>query len=623
MRLLARLSVHLLAVPALAVAVALAPPASAEPILPADAAVDAIAASYERQQDTFARAESGQSFDAAIRAEDRAEVEAFFLQDQEFLAFTGRHPFEVVEAFDEHGDMGNFSGIASVGLAARLLVLRRDGAPDAEIERARDACVRAAESWHVFATIAGPGTVARGVRRVVPAAEEPTLPGVIPERVPLADGDGEPLPEDKTDTWRAPVAVGLDDWIWLDNSSKDQVSGYALAALYLWDALRNEPSAPAAVVDALADDLARLARNLMKVDPDLGIDLVVRDADGRPTTFGDLNARMLGGTNLKPLPEDSNLMNGFNAALALGIFRAAYSVSGDPELGEFYYSELIGRREYMRHAVETAGLVYLGESTNFSNVNMLAIALATLGRIENDVQVRSDLGELIDQFWDTGSDRCASVVAQPWFDVIVAGFGRGEKAEVPARMVENLGGHPLAPAFQRDRVNCDAAELAAGACIAIDGTTVIILAGGQGHGGTPVATEVLPLTIRPDTNFLWRADPYGVNAGPGNRLNPRGDWLAAYWLGRLLDRDPSSNVIDGPPPLDATPPGEGGGGNGGAGGAGGSRGGGGRPIDGAAGGDPDEGCGCATPGAERRAGGGAPWLLLAGLVIGAAAHRRG
>jgi hypothetical protein len=75
------------------------------------------------------------------RAEHRARrVKDFFAQSKDFATFTGRHPFDVIECYDEHGDMGNFSGVASVGLAARLMVLKRDGAAATEITRSR--CVR-------------------------------------------------------------------------------------------------------------------------------------------------------------------------------------------------------------------------------------------------------------------------------------------------------------------------------------------------------------------------------------------------------------------------------------------------------------------------------------------------
>jgi MYXO-CTERM domain-containing protein len=296
-------------------------------------------------------------------------------------------------------------------------------------------------------------------------------------------------------------------------------------------------------------------------------------------------------------------------------------VSGDQEIGRFYYEELIGRRDYMRLAAENAGYVWLGEATNYSNVNMLAIALATLGRVETDPYVREDLVDLIDAFWDNGGTRSSRSVAQPWFDVIVAGFGRAPQIEVPGRMASNLIGHGPVPTFQRDRINCDEAEIAAGSCIGIDGTTVITIAEIAGHGGSPVATAPLPLGIRPDTNFLWRSDPHELNAGQSNRLNPRGDWLAAYWVGRLLDLDPAKNVVDGPPPLPTGNAGEGGG----SGSAGGARGEGGG-AGGASAGDGDDaapvedgGCGCRT---APVAGHGWSAVALAGLVTAAARRSR-
>jgi MYXO-CTERM domain-containing protein len=45
------------------------------------------------------------------------------------------------------------------------------------------------------------------------------------------------------------------------------------------------------------------------------------------------------------------------------------------------------------------------------------------------------------------------------------------------------------------------------------------------------------MSIRPDSDMAWRADPYGVNNGPSNRMNPGGDVLGAYWLGRVSDLD--------------------------------------------------------------------------------------
>src|SRR4029078_2667776 len=104
---------------------------------------------------------------------------------------------------------------------------------------------------------------------------------------------GDPLLSEKVAVWRAPVALGFDGWIWFDDTSKDQVSGYALASAWLWDALHDDPAVPKDVTNALAADLAACAKALMKVAPELDIDLCIRDADGRLTSFHDLNPRQI------------------------------------------------------------------------------------------------------------------------------------------------------------------------------------------------------------------------------------------------------------------------------------------------------------------------------------------
>src|SRR4029079_4264803 len=58
--------------------------ARAEPILAADPALDNLAKTYERQQDTFARAESGQNLVAFIKPPDLQLVRDFFAQSKDF-----------------------------------------------------------------------------------------------------------------------------------------------------------------------------------------------------------------------------------------------------------------------------------------------------------------------------------------------------------------------------------------------------------------------------------------------------------------------------------------------------------------------------------------------------------
>jgi MYXO-CTERM domain-containing protein len=352
--------------------------------------------------------------------------------------------------------------------------------------------------------------------------------------VPLKDGSG-PLPRPKAEVWRAPVASGFDDWIWTDDTSKDQIVGYALAVAWLWDALHDDPLVPKDVSANLAADLGRLAHALMTVTPELGIDLCLRDADGRLTTFHDLNDRQL---TPDGVAEDGSLIfNGFNAALALAIVRAAFHVTGDEEIGRYYYEDLIGKRGYDVQMRKTSGLLYVGPATNYSNVNMLAIALAALGRFETDPGVLENYEETIQtQFWSHGGDdRDVSHVHQAWFDAIYAAYSQVHSSDLPTRIADDLGGFPGAPAFERDVQNCDAAEIAAGSCLAIDGKTTLKLAKAPGHGGSVVAQDVVPRAVRPDSDFFWRSDPHEVNGGASTKLDPGGDYLAAYWLARASD----------------------------------------------------------------------------------------
>jgi hypothetical protein len=459
---------------------------------------------------------------------------------------------------------------------------------------------------------------ARGIRRVAPwNASDPPFPGDPVELVPLADGSGNPLPADKNAVWRAPVASGLDGWAWFDDTSKDQVSGYALAAMWLWDALADDPEVDPKVRDDLAAGLVAFAKGLMKVAPETGTDLCIRDADGRLTRHFDLNPRQISPDG-SPVAEDFPLQNGFNAALSMGIIRAAYHVSGDQEIGKYYYEELVGKRDFPAKMAANSGVLFLGAATNFSNVNMLAIGLATLGRIETDAYVRQRLEETLEkQFWDTGSTRDVEDSEQAWFDAVYGGYSSAPTGTLRDRVKNNLGGFQPAPAFDRERINCDDAEIAAGQCTAIDGVTQLSLESTKGHNGITVATDIVPMSVRPDSDFLWRSDPHEVNGGASPTLNPGGDYLAAYWLARLVDIDDTTKNLS---PLARSPLPYSQGGAGGAGGGGGLGVGGSGGEGGSGGGTPtDGGCSCQVPGGRLSTG--AVWGTLA-LGIGLLARRR-
>lgn len=516
--------------------------ASASPIFSPDPALQAKAAGYQRQETTFATRENGLFLDVFVNPADVDTVKAYFAQTAEpdFQKQSGKHPYAVVQEFGEYGDEGNFAGVASVGIGARLLALRASGAPEADVAVARNAAIRAAKAWHVYATIGGPGVIARGIRKLTPEGTDPTPPGGAPEIVPLKDASGKALPESKKAVWRAPVAAGLSDWVWMDDTSKDQVSGYMLGALWLWEALKDDPAAPQDVLTQLGQDATVFVKALMQVAPEYGIDLCIRDADGRLTAAHDLNDRQI--TPDSVIPETITLRNGFNAAMALGIVRAAYHMGGDPDVGKYYYEELVGKRNYPKLMTQTAGFIFLGAPTNFSNVNMLTISLALIGRTETDPYVRDMLDQALTKgFWSTGDSRDVSHTKQPWFDAVYAAYAKAPE-DVSARLAEGLAGFQGAPSFERDRVNCDDTEIAAGKCLAIDGVTTIELEADKGHGGSAVSKHILPWSIRPDSDFVWRSDPFGVNGTGSTMLDSGGDFLAAYWFPQANDKDTTKNV---------------------------------------------------------------------------------
>jgi hypothetical protein len=111
---IACLSTVLLAWSGAAAAPILAPPGSPD----FDASLDALRKGYERMEDEFVTPENGLFLDPIVAPAEVITVEAFFAQieEQDFELFSGKHPYEVLLSYDEHGDEGNFAGVASVGV---------------------------------------------------------------------------------------------------------------------------------------------------------------------------------------------------------------------------------------------------------------------------------------------------------------------------------------------------------------------------------------------------------------------------------------------------------------------------------------------------------------------------
>jgi MYXO-CTERM domain-containing protein len=519
-------------------------PAAAAPLIPGpgaaghDSALADKAEAYYRQIQGFLAVQLGWGLEAyIISAANRQLLDDFFAAKQtDFVAFSGKHPYEVIDAYGEFGDLGMFGGVQAAGDAFRYAVLRDGGAPSAEVDEARATLLRALDGLHWYTQVTGkPGIVARGLRRIVAESGDPPLPGTPPETVPLFDSQGNPQPAEKEITWRADQSGELPFLIWLDDCSKDQLDGYIFALGAFYDVIQGDASIPADRVSRLVEDARAIGIRLME-RVDIGytdlMDLVIQDADGRPTTFHDLSAE-----EIAPGIGWFTAINGFNGLLSLSIMRTLYHITGDQEIGRFYYQSLVGQRGYLDVVEQTLSLVYLGKSTNYSNVNMAFVAIYSLLRYESDPVIAQQVRSILEQqLYAPGLDRQAQGLQQSLFDFIFAGF-RGEGIKGPGATalqdgMVTLEDFPDPPYWDEEVINCDAQEIAALQCSAVDGTQLTLFDLGDGKA---VSEEPLPMRIRPPSNFTLRSDPHDINGGGGSRLNPGAGFHAAYWMGRFLE----------------------------------------------------------------------------------------
>jgi hypothetical protein len=501
-----------------------------------DGALSDRALAYDRQFHAF-NAPWGLSLDAMIPdTGDRAQVAAFLAQHgtDDFASFAGKPVAQIVESYDEHGDLGMFAGAAAAGEAFRYIALRD---ANADVTAARAQLVAAIDAFHIAATIVGePGAVARGIKRLdepgaAPAVTSP--PGSCPQA------------GDRGDTWRPDGSGQHPGWIYRDDNSKDQIIGYAFALGAFWDAIATDPAIPQRVRDQVQKDARDLAHALMRTVT-VGFqsaDLIVTDWHGCPTKHMDLNPRVVpvGGGDPIVLPQSSTTQNGWNALAALGVMRTLYHVAGDTDIGRYYYAELVGNRDFP--TLVTSGPAHAGAmyqdgcngscaETNFSNVNMAFVAAYGVLRYESDPTLHARYEAILEsELWNTGRHHDGKAIQQAFFNLVESAFRTGgNDAAVTASAVAQLHEFPAPPYWDASVENCDAGELAAGACTAIDGTTQIQLEAPN------KATAVLPLPkrLRPPSNFEWRSDPRSVNGGGGTKLDPGGDFRAAYWMGRVL-----------------------------------------------------------------------------------------
>jgi hypothetical protein len=521
------------------------PPVATIPLLPGpgqegfDAELEKLARLYDRQFWAFNAFPSAANQDLSVDPAQEANREAIraFLQDGDGWDFEAESSLKQVDVVTSwHKVAGLYGGVGMAADAYRYGVLRDQGYDAAEVDRAREFLLQVLDSLHLATAITGvPGVIARGfIRTDVPGdGQHETL-------LPLFDEAGDPLPEVKNNgAWRADNSGGLfPEYIWEDSCSRDQYIGWVAAAGAAWEVIKDDDSIPQDYKDRLQADARELGHALMVVR-ESGYDLELPDADGRTTLHGYMNEQCIDSNVYIP-----GLRNGFHAAMALGSVATWAYVSEDPELKTFLYDDLIATRQLDMMPAEDLGPVNTGVGTNFSNFNMAFQGIWLALRYVDSPAATSRLRQGLDKkLYDNGGKRQPREQKQSLFDYVYAAGMAGSSAFGPmdrdlidatalANGTQTLSEFPQPPFWEFAVANCTPEELAAKKCEALNGMELDVI-GEDGWKGTLVCEQVIPMAIRPPSNYFWRSDPYKPNgSGNGSRLIPGVDFRYAYWLGR-------------------------------------------------------------------------------------------
>lgn len=219
------------------------------------------------------------------------------------------------------------------------------------------------DTLHVHHAITGVrGLIARGVWH-------PGLQGENPEPLPLFDENGDPYPAEKRPVWREDNSGGLyPGYMWIDDVSQDCLIHYMYLLGILYEVTYDDTDEEVLWRrERMIDDALAIGEHL--IDPYHV--LVVVDADGRGTTFGNLN---------------SHALNGFSSLLALSILRTVYHMTGDVRFDDFYADTLICERGEHTTFHDTfileAYVPFLYYWNNYFNFHMAWVALYNLLRFE-------------------------------------------------------------------------------------------------------------------------------------------------------------------------------------------------------------------------------------------------
>ncbi len=287
-------------------------------------------------------------------------------------------------------------------------------------------------------------------------------------------------------------------YYWKGDVSIDQYSGALVGLSLLYDLVPDE-----AVRTVVRRNILEIADYLWEGD------LVIYDADGEPTQYGDFRGEFLEGL---PVP------NGLGAAASLAWFKLAHHVSGNPGYAEIY-EHLIRDRNY-DGILKNFLWVYLGNATKHYNVYMAFENMYALTRLETDPVLHETYSAgFTNKLWKSTGNilalRRAGVEANPTFTPWYLQATGSRDPEAVMKALGQLAVFVEPPLRDRAIRNSDDPDI-------------------EKNPERPEdALYPLPTFLRIPDMCIWHRSPYRLDGGEDNGRERSGhDYLLPYWMGR-------------------------------------------------------------------------------------------
>lgn len=289
---------------------------------------------------------------------------------------------------------------------------------------------------------------------------------------------------------------------WQDDASNDTATGHMAGLYYAWE------YGPSLVKPAAALYMENLAVELIDHE------YALVKADGTPTTFGALDQ----GWKTDPL----------RLTLLLAILRATHKMTGDSAF-KTHYDELL--KAYA--PIVPYPKVKLLWMDNKNDTHRAAIHLSILARLEDDPNQRVPFLQGLERLWSIERKS-----GNAWVGFLCAMHGVVPACDIDICKKVLSEFTTEDKQFNSERINSTGEHATA--------AEVFCIAPGQLSGvgvkktlwnNEWVTAQPLPRWMCSAQDFFWQRSLYTIDkAGGPDSIYNGGDFLAAYWLGRLLEK---------------------------------------------------------------------------------------